>query len=79
MQNGTVRLGIYQHYKGKHYEVLGEVTHSESMEKLVLYKALYGEFGLWVRPKAMFLETVVVEGQEKARFAYIGQSKDQRL
>ncbi len=77
MQNDTVRLGIYQHYKGKNYEVLGEVIHSETMEKLVLYKALYGEFGLWVRPKAMFLETVVVDGQEKARFAYIGQNKNQ--
>jgi len=72
MQNDKICLGIYRHYKGNHYEVLGEVTHSETLERLVLYKALYGEYDLWVRPKAMFMETVIVDGREKKRFAYVG-------
>jgi len=74
MQNDKILLGIYEHYKGNRYEVLGEVTHSETMERLVLYKALYGEYGLWVRPKEMFRETVIVDGQEKKRFTYISQA-----
>ncbi len=64
--------GVYRHYKGNMYRVIGEATHSETLERLVVYQALYGERGLWVRPRAMFLETVTVGGEEKARFAYIG-------
>jgi hypothetical protein len=60
--------GRYRHYKGNEYEVLGVARHSETMEELVVYRALYGEFGLWVRPRAMFLETVVVEGKVVPRF-----------
>jgi hypothetical protein len=60
--------GRYRHYKGNEYEVLGVARHSETMEELVVYRALYGEFGLWVRPLAMFRETVVVEGKTVPRF-----------
>ncbi|MFI0474438.1 DUF1653 domain-containing protein [Halomonas sp. HMF6819] len=61
--------GIYRHYKGALYEVLGTAQHSETEEPLVVYRALYGEYGLWVRPLAMFMETVEVQGQQQPRFA----------
>lgn len=61
-------LGRYRHYKGGEYEVLGVVRHSETLEPLVLYRALYGEHGLWVRPAAMFTEAVLINGQSQARF-----------
>ena len=60
--------GRYRHYKGGAYEVLGVVRHSETLEPLVLYRALYGAMGLWVRPHAMFFETVVVDGVAQPRF-----------
>lgn len=63
--------GRYQHYKGREYEVLGVARHSETDEWLVVYRPLYGEGGLWVRPLAMFLETVVVNGEAVPRFAPI--------
>jgi hypothetical protein len=61
-------LGRYRHYKGGEYEVLGAARHSETLEPLVLYRALYGERGLWVRPHAMFFGTVEVDGQLRPRF-----------
>jgi hypothetical protein len=61
-------LGIYRHYKGGMYEVVGTVRHSETLEPLTLYRALYGQMGLWVRPAAMFNETVVIEGVKQPRF-----------
>ena len=61
-------LGPYRHYKGLLYEVLGVVRHSETLEPLVLYRAEYGEHGLWVRPFAMFTEEVVIEGVKQQRF-----------
>lgn len=61
--------GIYRHYKGQRYRVLGTARHSETMETLVVYQALYGEYGLWVRPAAMFCETVELEGEPIPRFA----------
>ncbi|TMU23763.1 DUF1653 domain-containing protein [Halomonas sp. ATBC28] len=61
--------GIYRHYKGSLYEVLGTAQHSESEEPLVVYRALYGEYGLWVRPRDMFVETVTKEGLTQPRFA----------
>lgn len=64
-----IQPGIYRHYKGKQYHVIGEATHSETMETMVVYRALYGEYKLWVRPSAMFSETVRVEGKEVSRFA----------
>jgi hypothetical protein len=63
-----VPLGRYRHYKGNFYEVLGVARHSETEEELVVYRALYGEGGLWVRPKAMFLEEVAIGGQLTRRF-----------
>ncbi|WEN16440.1 DUF1653 domain-containing protein [Rhodanobacter sp. AS-Z3] len=61
--------GIYRHYKGQRYRVLGTARHSETMEPLVVYQALYGDFGLWVRPAAMFCETVELDGEPLPRFA----------
>ena len=61
--------GIYRHYKGNDYEVIGLARHSESREAMVVYRALYGERGLWVRPLAMFLETVEIAGARVPRFA----------
>jgi hypothetical protein len=63
--------GFYRHYKGGEYEVLGTVRHSETLEVLVLYRALYGERGLWVRPHAMFFSDVVVDGTARPRFAFV--------
>ncbi|MBI1961628.1 MAG: DUF1653 domain-containing protein [Parcubacteria group bacterium] len=72
-----VKFGKYIHFKGKEYEVIGTARHSETLEELVVYRALYDspEFGpnaLWVRPKNMFLETVIKDGKEVPRFKYIG-------
>lgn len=61
--------GLYRHYKGMRYEVVGTVRHSESLEPMTLYRALYGEQGLWVRPAAMFNEEVVIDGIRQPRFA----------
>jgi len=61
--------GRYRHYKGGEYEVLGTVRHSETLEPMTLYRALYGAKGLWVRPAAMFGETVEIEGIRQLRFA----------
>jgi hypothetical protein len=67
-----VLIGKYQHYKGNFYEVIGVARHSETEEELVVYRALYGEQGLWVRPKKMFFENVSIEGKLVPRFLYIG-------
>ena len=61
--------GRYRHYKGGLYEVVDTVRHSETCEPMTLYRALYGEHGLWVRPAAMFLETVNIDGVVQPRFA----------
>ncbi len=61
--------GLYRHYKGLMYEVLGTARHSESLEAMTLYRALYGERGLWVRPAAMFGEEVTIEGVRQPRFS----------
>ncbi|UUZ69191.1 DUF1653 domain-containing protein [Polaromonas sp. P2-4] len=61
--------GLYRHYKGMLYEVVGTVRHSESLEPMTLYRALYGDKGLWVRPAAMFNEEVVIDGIRQPRFA----------
>ncbi|MEN9465829.1 MAG: hypothetical protein RL217_2010 [Pseudomonadota bacterium] len=71
MTEKNVIKGIYRHYKGHLYQVLDVVTHSETEEKLVLYKALYGDFGLWVRPLSMFSETVTVACETLPRFELI--------
>lgn len=66
------RPGLYRHYKGNEYHVLGLARHSETLEPLVIYRALYGERGLWARPARMFTETVTVAGRTIPRFAYVG-------
>ena len=65
----AISLGRYRHYKGGEYEVLGVVRHSETLEPLVLYRPIYNDSGMWVRPHAMFLETVAVGGAQVLRFA----------
>jgi hypothetical protein len=65
--------GRYRHYKGGLYDVIGTVRHSETLEPMTLYRALYGEHGLWVRPAAMFNGEVESEGRRQPRFARIGE------
>ncbi|MBI5153157.1 MAG: DUF1653 domain-containing protein [Parcubacteria group bacterium] len=65
---GEIELGIYEHYKGNRYEVIGVAKHSETLEEMVVYRALYGEHHTWVRPLAMFLEHVDVWGNKIPRF-----------
>ena len=67
----TITPGIYRHYKGGRYEVVGVVRHSESLEPMVLYRPLYNESGMWVRPHAMFLEQVEHDGLLQPRFALV--------
>ena len=69
----SIRLGKYRHFKGGEYEVLGVARHSETEEELVVYRALYGAGGLWVRPVSMWTETVERDGKRFARFTYIGE------
>jgi hypothetical protein len=63
-----IEPGRYRHYKGNDYEVIGEARHSETEEPFVVYRALYGERGLWIRPLAMFLDTVMIAGRPQPRF-----------
>ena len=67
----TIQAGLYRHYKGGEYQVLGTVRHSETLETMVLYRALYGAHGLWVRPYAMFTGSLEVDGQLQQRFRCI--------
>ena len=66
-----LKAGRYRHFKGKEYEVITVAKDSETLEDMVVYRALYGEYGYWVRPLTMFCETVTVEGQTMPRFQYI--------
>ena len=68
----TIEPGRYRHYKGKEYTVLGVARHSETEQELVVYRQEYGDHGLWVRPRAMFLETVEVDGHIVPRFEHLG-------
>jgi hypothetical protein len=65
--------GLYRHYKGNDYRVIGLARHSETLEPLVVYQALYGERGTWVRPAAMFVERVEIGGKPVPRFAWLGE------
>ena len=73
----SIKKVTYRHFKGKEYEVIGIARHSETLEELVIYKAIYddpkfGKDAIWARPKKMFLDTVTVEGKEVPRFRFIG-------
>lgn len=68
----TLKLGKYRHFKGKEYELLDIAKNSETLEEFVVYRALYGDHQLWIRPKAMFFEQLQRDGKEFSRFEYIG-------
>lgn len=68
-----IKMGRYRHFKGKEYEVLYIATHSETLEKMVVYMALYGKHDIWVRPASMWNETVERDGVMHIRFEYIGE------
>lgn len=74
-QATNLKLGRYRHFKGNEYKVLGVARHSETLEEMVVYQALYGEasasWRIWIRPLAMFLEEVEVNGQRQPRFQYL--------
>ena len=69
----SIRPGRYRHYKGNAYEVIGIARHSETDEALVVYRTLYGDGSLWVRPLEIFIEDVVVDGRTVPRFMWIGE------
>lgn len=74
-----LKVGKYQHYKGNLYSVLGVARHSETLEELIVYKALYnskkfGRNSLWVRPKKMFMQKVIINGKKIPRFKFIGKN-----
>lgn len=73
---GEIKIGRYRHFKGNEYEVLYLAKHSETLEKMVVYRALYGEHGIWVRPASMWNETVERDGLTHIRFSYIGEKLD---
>ena len=66
-----IQTGRYRHYKGKEYQVIGIAKNSETLEEMIVYKQLYGDFGLWVRPATMWNENVIVDGEEYKRFEFI--------
>jgi hypothetical protein len=70
-----VMPGRYRHYKGNEYTVLGVARHSETHEELVVYRQEYGDYGPWVRPKKIFMETVTVDGKDVPRFRYLGDER----
>jgi len=68
-----MKKGLYEHYKGNCYEVIDTLRHSETEELMVLYRALYGDEGLWARPFKMFFEEIIVDSKITPRFKYIGK------
>lgn len=72
----AVKPGLYRHFKGNYYQVIGTARHSETMEELVVYRALYGERGLWVRPASMWNELVERDGRTVKRFTYMGNTAE---
>lgn len=69
----NIKLGKYKHFKGNYYEVIALAKHSETLEDMVVYKALYGEQGMWVRPASMWNEEVEVDGVKVKRFEYVDE------
>jgi len=72
----NLETGVYQHYKGQYYEVIGIAMHTETEENLVVYRSLYGNYDLWVRPLAMFQEQVVYEGKQMLRFTFVSRDAE---
>lgn len=72
-----LQTGRYRHYKGNEYEVLFVAKHSETLEEMVVYRALYGEGGLWVRPAAMWNDIIEKDGVSVRRFTYIGEEENE--
>jgi len=72
--NAPLQPGRYRHYKGKDYIVLGVATHSETEEKLVVYRKDYGDGSMWVRPLSMFTESVEIDGSSRPRFDYVSEN-----
>ncbi len=71
MKKDSLKLGFYEHYRGKRYEVFGVGKHSETLEEFVVYRALYGDRDIWIRPLEMFMEEVEIDGAKKPRFRYL--------
>lgn len=74
MEESTPKPGIFRHFKGNEYELLSVARHSETLEPMVVYRALYGERGIWVRPLAMWAEPVVREGYVGPRFTFVREA-----
>lgn len=70
----TLRKGVYRHFKGNEYQLLAVARHSETMEEMVVYRALYGEKGIWVRPAAMWSESVERDGYSGPRFVFVRET-----
>lgn len=68
-----IKLGKYRHFKGKEYEVLAIAKHSETLQDMVVYKCLYGDYSIWVRPLSMFEESITRDGKTFKRFEYIDE------
>ncbi len=77
--NPSIQPGYYQHYKGAYYQVIDCARHSETEQWLVIYRALYGDFGLWARPLDMFTENVEIAGELLPRFLFISQTKPDKF
>ncbi|MBR7161740.1 MAG: DUF1653 domain-containing protein [Clostridia bacterium] len=74
MKQTTIPLGVYRHFKGNLYEAIAIAKHSETLEDMVVYRALYGEGGVWVRPLSLWLEPAEKNGEKLPRFFYIGEN-----
>jgi cyclomaltodextrinase / maltogenic alpha-amylase / neopullulanase len=74
MSDAAIKPGRYRHFKGNEYEVIGVAMDSETQQEMVVYRALYGERGLWVRPLGMFTEVIERDGKQIQRFLYLGES-----
>jgi len=74
--SAALRPGRYRHYKGNEYEVIGIARHSETEEEMVVYRKLYGDCSLWVRPLGMFMEDVLVGGRSVPRFEWVGEEHE---
>ncbi len=72
--SGELKIGRYRHFKGYEYAVIAVATHSETLEPMVVYRALHGDGGVWVRPLSMWRETVERDGIQQERFTYIGEA-----